>query len=213
MKALTIEQWPLERLRPYARDLTKQDDATVARMADLVRTYGMRLPLLATSDGWIIDGKLRLKAVVTLTGDEVERLGLATLPVIPADDLRPEEVRALRLALKRSASWAPWDKEALAEELLDLEALDVDLSLTGFDEEELRALLGDVAATDLPTLPSGDKDPFQQMVFTLHDQQAERVKEALSVSKGMGHFDQELNRNSNGNALARVCDSFLAAHA
>jgi len=155
MKALTIEQWPLERLKPYARDLTKQDDATVARMADLIRVYGLRLPLLATTDGWLIDGKLRLKAVCALSAEEVEALGLATLPVVPCDDLTPEEVRALRLALKRSATWAPWDEAQLAVELQELSELEIAPELMAFDQAELDKLL----ASLVPPAPPGGQDP------------------------------------------------------
>lgn len=60
-------------------------------------------------------------------------------------------------------------------------------------------------------IPDGDRAPFQQMIFTLHDTQAESVKEALSVSKALGPFDTE-NENSNGNALARICELFVGEH-
>ena len=213
MKTLAIEYWPLEKLTPYARELRRHDEATVARMADLLRAFGMRLPLLVDGDGWIIDGKLRLKAITTLAEAERQRLGLTQLPVIPTDDLSPEEVRALRLALDRSAAWALWDEEALAQELRELDELDLDLSLTGLDLEEIDDLLGAAGEIGFPVLPDGDKNPFQQMTFTLHDQQADQVKRALSAAKAMGPFTNSLNKNSNGNALARVCGRFLAQHA
>lgn len=57
-------------------------------------------------------------------------------------------------------------------------------------------------------LPEGDRAPFQQMTFTLHDEQVEQVKAAMEAAKAMGPFDSE-NENSNGNALARVCETFL----
>ena len=58
-------------------------------------------------------------------------------------------------------------------------------------------------------LPDEDRAPFQQMTFTLHDTQAETVKEALAASKAMGAFIDSENENSNGNALARICELFL----
>ena len=57
-------------------------------------------------------------------------------------------------------------------------------------------------------LPDEDRAPFQQMTFTLHDDQAEQVKEALRLSKSLGDFDTE-NENSNGNALARIVETYL----
>ena len=57
-------------------------------------------------------------------------------------------------------------------------------------------------------LPDSDRSPFQQMTFTLHDSQVEQVKTAVSIAKNMGKFDSE-NENSNGNALARICETFV----
>lgn len=58
-------------------------------------------------------------------------------------------------------------------------------------------------------LPDGDKPPFQQMTFTLHDSQAEVVRRALDAAKDAGDFDGSPNENSNGNALARLAEAFL----
>jgi DNA modification methylase len=82
---------------------------------------------------------LRLKAA--------QRLGLARVPVVLADDLSAAQIKAFRLLFNRSASWADWDDELLGLELLDLQALDYDLGLTGFDDAELQRLL-DLVAED-----------------------------------------------------------------
>ena len=60
---------------------------------------------------------------------------------------------------------------------------------------------------DTFSLPDGDKEPFQQMTFTLHDSQVEIVKEALKNVNG--HKKSDVNENSNGNALAHICEVFL----
>jgi hypothetical protein len=60
-------------------------------------------------------------------------------------------------------------------------------------------------------LPEGDRDPFQQMTFTLHDSQVEIVKAALDRAKDGGAFDGSPNENSNGNALARICEAYADA--
>ena len=59
------------------------------------------------------------------------------------------------------------------------------------------------------SLPDGDKQPFQQMTFTLHDSQADIVRRALDAAKDAGDFDGSPNENSNGNALARIAEAFL----
>ncbi len=56
-------------------------------------------------------------------------------------------------------------------------------------------------------LPEGERAPFQQMTFTLHDSQVEQVKTAVSIAAKMGAYDSP-NENGNGNALARICETF-----
>ena len=83
----------------------------------------------------------------------------------------------------------------------------------------LQQLLSDVAAKVIPpttdewgaafgSVPDGEKPPFEQMTFTLATHQAETVREALKAAKGMGPFVDTGNENSNGNALARICEAF-----
>lgn len=69
-------------------------------------------------------------------------------------------------------------------------------------------MLAEVEAVELPQLADGDREPFQQMTFTLHDEQVEQVKAAIDAAKAVGPFDS-LNENSNGNAIARICETFL----
>ncbi len=70
----------------------------------------------------------------------------------------------------------------------------------------------DAWADSLGSLPDGDKAPFQQMTFTLHDSQVEQIATALGTAKAMGAFVDSPNENSNGNALARICETFNTEH-
>jgi DNA modification methylase len=137
---LTVEHWPVARLIPYARNPRRNDDA-VDRMCAAVREFGFRIPIVARSDGTVVDGHLRLKAA--------QRLGLAMVPVALADDLTEAQIKAFRLLANRSAAWAEWDDELLVLELQDLQELGVDLALTGFDAGELRSLIEDGPETGL----------------------------------------------------------------
>jgi DNA modification methylase len=129
---LVLEHWPVERLIPYARN-PRRNDAVVDRMCAAISEFGFRIPIVARSDGTVVDGHLRLKAA--------RRLGLAQVPVALADDLTPAQIKAFRLLANRSASWAEWDDELLALELEDLRVENFDLARTGFDDEELNRLL------------------------------------------------------------------------
>jgi hypothetical protein len=62
--------------------------------------------------------------------------------------------------------------------------------------------------TDMPSLPDGEREPFQQMTFTLHDDQAKIVKAALARAQKAGPFNGSPNENSNGNALSRIAEAY-----
>lgn len=96
-------------------------------------------------------------------------------------------------------------------ELTDLGEMDFELSLIGFSEDELAQLMPEVEKLEaMPELADSDREPIQQMTFTLHDDQAEIVKEAIEKAKAMGPFVDTGNDNSNGNAIARVAELFLS---
>jgi DNA modification methylase len=143
---IRMETWSIDRLIPYARN-PRKNDAAVDRMCGSIREFGFKIPCLVRSDGEVVDGHLRLKAA--------RRLGIMDIPVILCDEWTPAQVKAFRLLVNRSAMWADWEEELLKIELLDLQTLDFDLSLTGFDTKELDDfLLNDTPAEDsAPPLP------------------------------------------------------------
>src|SRR5262245_52254587 len=135
---MKVEHWPIGRLIPYTRNPRKNDEA-VDQMAGAIREFGFRIPIVAKSDGSVVDGHLRLKAA--------QKLGLETVPVALADELSESQIRAFRLLANRSASWADWDEELLALDMADLKDLAYDLPLTGFDADEIATLLSVSSAT------------------------------------------------------------------
>ena len=141
-----LEQWPLERLVPYARNPRKNDQA-VDKVASAIREFGFRVPILAKSDGTVIDGHLRLKAA--------HKLKLETVPVLLADDMTETQVKAFRISVNRMSELAEWDIELLALELEDLRLEDFDIDLTGFDPGELKLLFDE----DVKAETEGDTEP------------------------------------------------------
>src|SRR3954462_16030586 len=112
-----IEVWPIGRLVHYARNPRKNDGA-VDRMCSSFREFGFKIPVLARSDGTVVDGHLRLKAA--------KKLGITEVPVILCDEWSEAQVKAFRLMVNRSVTWAAWDEELLSLELQDLNASDFD---------------------------------------------------------------------------------------
>lgn len=127
-----VELWPIDRLVFYVRNARK-NDAAVERMCGSLREFGFKYPVLARSDGEVVDGHLRLKAARNLNIQEV--------PVILCDESTPAQVKAFRLLVNRSAAWAEWDDDLLALEVQELASANFDLSLTGFDSAEIDQLL------------------------------------------------------------------------
>ncbi len=134
-----IHIWPIDRLLSYARN-PRKNDTVVDRMCSSIREFGFKIPVPARSDGEVVDGHLRLKAAQKLRINEV--------PVILCDEWSAAQVKAFRLMVNRSVTWAQWDDELLALELLDLKESDFDLSLTGFEDDELARLLAQQDAVD-----------------------------------------------------------------
>lgn len=138
---MQLEQWPIERCIEYARNPRKNDHA-VDKIAAAIKEYGFRVPIVAKSDGLVVDGHLRLKAA--------KKLGLAQVPVILADDMTDAQIKAFRLSVNRVAQEAQWDLDLLKIELQDLDAEGFDLSLTGFEVNELSAMFDPEEEDELP---------------------------------------------------------------
>jgi ParB-like chromosome segregation protein Spo0J len=110
---LRVEYWPVERLKPYERNPRKNDKA-VEQIRASIGEFGFAVPILAKSDSELIDGHLRLKGAIAEKMREV--------PVVPCDGWTEAQVKAFRLMVNRSVSWAEWDLDALALEFGELKA-------------------------------------------------------------------------------------------
>lgn len=113
----------LDEIRPYERN-PRRNDAAVQYVAESIRQFGWKQPIVIDKDGVIVAGHTRYKAA--------QSLGFEKAPCVIADDLTPEQVRAYRLADNKVGEIAGWDFDALEEEL---DALDLDMSAFGFEAE------------------------------------------------------------------------------
>jgi DNA modification methylase len=129
---MQIETWPVDRPQPYDKNPRLNDDA-VEVVAKSIREFGFRQPIVVDEAGVVIIGHTRLKAA--------KSLGLAEVPVHVARGLSPEQVKALRIADNKTAEIAEWNLELLPIELAELQGMNFDLGLLGFDQDELAKLL------------------------------------------------------------------------
>jgi DNA modification methylase len=131
-RPVKIQMWAVEKVLPYKRNPRKNEDA-VEKVAASIREFGFKQPIVVDKDHVIIVGHTRLLAAL--------RLGIKEVPVLVATDLSPAQVKAYRLADNRVHEEATWDEELLALELGDLSKLGFNLESTGFDADEINALL------------------------------------------------------------------------
>lgn len=129
---MKIELRPLSEIKPYPNNPRVNDDAVDA-VAGSIREFGFRQPIVVDADGVIICGHTRFKAA--------QQLGLEKVPVHVAKDLKPEQIKAYRIADNKTAELAEWNYDLLPIELADLQACNYDLGLLGFDQDELAKLL------------------------------------------------------------------------
>lgn len=123
----------LDQLKPADRKVRKLTEAQVARVIASIQAYGFIAPILIADDGRIIDGHTRAEAA--------KRLGLNEIPCLVVDHLSPIELKALKIAINRTAETGVWDLPALELELGELVVDGFEIELTGFSTPEIDAVL------------------------------------------------------------------------
>lgn len=193
---MQIKYFKVGDLKPYKNNPRKNDEAVDA-VANSIKEFGFKVPIIIDKNNEIIAGHTRLKAA--------KKLGLKEVPCIIADDLTDEQIKAFRLADNKVGENSEWDFNLLSGELfgLDLDMREFGFEITGFDVGEL---------SDEFSLAEGDRHPTQTMSLTFSDDQVEIVKEAIRLMKQTEvykQYENEFNKNSNGNALFLVVNEWL----
>lgn len=153
---MDIKELKLSEIKPYEKNPRKNDDA-VKYVAESIKEFGFKVPLVIDKNGVIVAGHTRYKAA--------KQLKMKTVPCLVADDLTDEQVRAFRLADNKVAEQAEWDVDLLDEELADI--LDIDMGMFGFDplesEDDEKEIEEDNFETTLPSEPKTHKGDMWKM--------------------------------------------------
>lgn len=184
---LNVEYIPVGQLKPYEKNARKHEEYDVGQIAESIERYGFNDPIgIWGKDNIIVEGHGRLLAA--------KKLGLKEVPCIRLDDLTDKQRREYAILHNKTAELSSWDFDLLAEDIdgLDFSGFDVDWGIVSPDDYG-----------ESFELPDGDKSEICQMTFTLHERQAELIKEAMKnvkddITETFG------NTNSNGNALYEV---------
>ncbi|MCG3138811.1 MAG: hypothetical protein HJJLKODD_02680 [Phycisphaerae bacterium] len=155
---MQIEMKSVSEIKPYDHN-PRINDHAVAAVADSIREFGFRQPIVVDTDGVIIIGHTRWKAA--------QQLGLEKVPVHVASELTPAQARAYRIADNKLAELAEWDLQMLTVELGELQKLEFDLDFLGFSFAELEKLLGaeihgSTGATDPDAVPQPPDEAITQ---------------------------------------------------
>lgn len=168
----------IDELIPYEKNPRKNDEA-VEYVANSIKEFGFKVPIVIDKDNVIIAGHTRLKGA--------KKLGLKEVPCIVADDLTDEQVKAFRLADNKVSEVAEWDMTLLGEELLEIEDLDMtDFGFELFDQEEAED--DDNPYTTKVDIPqyeiTGEEPDISELVDTTKAEQFEKkISEYLSENK------------------------------
>ncbi|MBI4902889.1 MAG: ParB N-terminal domain-containing protein [Acidobacteria bacterium] len=155
-----IELRSIRALLPYPRNSRTHSDEQVAQVAASIMEFGWTSPILVDADGGVIAGHARLLAA--------RKLGMEEVPVIVLAHLTPAQRRALVIADNRLALNAGWNEEMLREEMSSLELDGFNLSLVGFSDDELAAILADddaEVATDVEEEEALAEPPAQPVTM------------------------------------------------
>ena len=147
---MNIKEYPIKDLIPYENNPRNNKEA-VEYVANSIREFGFKVPIVIDKDMVIVAGHTRLLAA--------KKLGLESVPCIVADDLTPDQIKAFRLADNKTGEFASWDFEKLEFELDELS--DFDMEQFGFtfeDEDEDIQIIEDEApeVPDVPVSKTGD---------------------------------------------------------
>ena len=208
IKTVSIDQVSLWDKNP--RNIKTAD---FKRLKKQITELGVYKPLIACKENGgytVLGGNMRLRALKELG---IKEVGIS---IVKAET----EAKKIKYALSDNDRAGEYDEQQLAElvyphiEEISLEDYKVDLG-EAIDLKEAVAEFGpdgpDWGAA-LSGLPDGDRAPFQQMTFTLHDDQVEQVNRAVKIAMKLGDFTGLENQNRNGNALAFVCETFVTEH-
>ena len=154
---LRSERWPVERLKGADRRSRRTSPEQLERVTRSISMFGFLKPILIDARGRIVDGHILVEVA--------RRMGLPDIECVVVDHLSEDELRLARIALNRIQEAGEWDLDELSVELGDLHALDLDLTVSGFEASELDLILdpGSALASHDHDVPAKPTVPLSQL--------------------------------------------------
>ena len=203
----------INQLTTFQGTLKELSKANYKKLRKAIEDFGFSFPVFVWRNSGnfnILDGHQRILTLQTMQNEGWE---IPPIPVVWIDAIDEKEAKTkLLLAV---GQYGKLSDESLYEYLktaeLEIPGLSDLMELPGIDFAKYQAKFGfdDVSEQAAPELKSGDREPYQQMTFVLHDSQTETVKKALAKARKSGGHESEVNENTNGNAIAFICQEFI----
>ena len=189
---MNIVEMQLSELKPYDNN-QRHNDVAVQPVANSIREFGFKVPIVVDADNVIIAGHTRYRAA--------QQLGLDTVPCIVADDLSPQQVKAFRLADNKVSEFAMWDPDAMMEELQGI--LEIDMSEFGFiDNTEALDEVDDTYTTDIniPQYePSGEVVPLESCIDDVFEAMLRFLESTGAITVAFAQGGDLIGGIDNGN--------------
>lgn len=215
---MKVELKRITEIRPYENN-PRVNDGAVDAVAASIREFGFQQPIVVDAGGVIIAGHTRYKAAL--------RLGLTEVPVVVADTLTPDQVKAYRLADNKTGELATWDFAALDEELAGITELD--MTMFGFEPlketeavtvreddfdveppKEPRSRPGDIYRLGDHRLMCGDSAKKEDWEKLMGDDRADMVFTDPPYGVAIGDKNKALNKlNKNKRVLDNIANDTL----
>ena len=177
---MQIIEKSITEITPYEKNPRKNDEA-VEYVANSIKEFGFKVPIVIDKNGVIVAGHTRYKAA--------QKLGLEKLPCVIADDLTEKQIKAFRIADNKTSEKSSWDDVLLKEELTDILG-DFDMTDFGFGNFELTILTEDFEPEpyddELVEEYSANEEQFlekRRVIITYRENQEDAVKELLGLEE------------------------------
>jgi hypothetical protein len=188
----------VKNLKPHPKNRNKHPQDQVDRLEKIIKYQGVRAPVVVSkSSGFIVKGHGTLLAE--------QQAGMKDIPVVYQEFENEDQEYAFLQSDNAIATWADLDFSGINMDIQDL-GPDFDIDMLGIKDFSI-----DVSSIAIPELSDAEKSELEQITFTLHKDQATEVKNALDKAIEQGNFDETVNTNKNGNAIARICEWYLNA--
>ena len=204
-----LEMWAIDRVKPYDKNPRTLPDKAIAKIAGSLKAFGFQKPIVVDADGVVVAGHAVLKAA--------QQAGFDRVPVF-ITGLDATAARAYRLADNRTAQETDWLDELLGGEILALDAAEFALDSLGFDDDELRRLLGEAANADIANGTGSLSDRFGIAPFSVLNaregwwQERKRTWLAIGIQSEVGRGEsagQGLTMSDTINCLKPAADQPL----